>query len=189
MVANDNLIGTSSTSSCCPPAADAAAAGELMREVARLYTRAQRTVAECCQTSSTQCQLLVELGRAGPMPLAEIGQRLSLEKSWVSRAVDGLVDRGWATKEPNPADARSWLVTLSDPGRQRVQELNTTLDNHAARVLQALPAAERPRVEHALRLLLQALREHIDIAACCPVPTPSASPANHASSQDPSSCR
>lgn len=168
---------------------DPGAAGELMREVARLYTRAQRTVAECCRTSSTQCQLLVELGRSGPVPLAEIGQRLSLEKSWVSRAVDGLVERGWATKEPNPADARSWLVTLTAEGRQRVHELNATLDTHAARVLQALPAAERPLVERALRLLLQALREDIDIAACCPVPTPSATLLTHAKCKDPSTCR
>lgn len=172
-----------------PTATDPGTAGALMREVARLYTRAQRTVAECCRTSSTQCQLLVELGRAGPVPLAELGQRLSLEKSWVSRAVDGLVERGWATREPNPADARSWLVTLTRDGQQRVLELNATLDNHAARVLQALPAAERPRVERALGLLLQALREDIDIAACCPVPTPSAATPDPRTCKDPTTCR
>lgn len=146
--------------------------GELLREVARLYTRAQRVVADCCRTSNTQCHLLVELGRSGPVPLTELGQRLSLEKSWVSRAVDGLAQRGWVTKEPNPRDARSWLVTLTAEGEDRVRELNATLDNHAARLLATLGERERAIVEQSLLLLLKALREDIDIAACCPVPTP-----------------
>jgi DNA-binding MarR family transcriptional regulator len=146
--------------------------GELLREVARLYTRAQRAVADCCRTSSTQCHLLVELGRSGPVPLSELGQRLSLEKSWVSRAVDGLVDRGWATKEPNPQDARSWLVTLTADGVARARELNATLDNHAAQVLEKLNERDRAMVEKSLTLLLKALREDIDIAACCPAAAP-----------------
>lgn len=152
------------------PPAPSPAPGELLREVARLYTRAQRAVADCCRTSSTQCQLLVELGRSGPVPLSELGQRLMLEKSWVSRAVDGLVERGWATKEPNPQDARSWLVTLTVGGVDRVRELNATLDNHAAQMLDQLSERDRAMVGKSLLLLLRALREDIDIAACCPAP-------------------
>lgn len=150
--------------------ATTASTGPLLRELARLYTRAQRTAAECCSTSSTQCHLLTELGRSGPLTPTDIGARLGLEKSWVSRAVDGLVARGWATKEPHPRDARSWLVTLTAEGQARVQALNTTLDNHASRVLKQLPAASRRQVETSLLLLLKALREHVDIAACCPLP-------------------
>lgn len=153
-----------------PTASTSHLPGELLREVARLYTRAQRVVADCCRTSSTQCHLLVELGRAGPLPLSELGARVTLEKSWVSRAVDGLVERGWATKEPNPLDARSWLVTLTADGEGRVRELNATLDNHASRVLDQLNERDRATVEKSLLLLLKALREDVDIASCCPAP-------------------
>lgn len=145
-------------------------AGELLREVARLYTRAQRTVADCCGTTSTQCHLLVELGRSGPVPLVELGQRLALEKSWVSRAVDGLAARGLVTKEPNPQDARSWLVTLTGEGEARVRDLNRTLDRHASRLLDTLNARDRAHVETSLLLILRALREETDIAACCAPP-------------------
>lgn len=145
-------------------------AGELLREVARLYTRAQRVVADCCGTTGTQCHLLVELGRSGPMPLVELGQRLGLEKSWVSRAVDGLADRGLATREPNPLDARSWLVTLTADGEARVRELNATLDNHASHLLDRLDERERGQVEQTLTLILKALREQTDVAACCAAP-------------------
>ena len=143
-------------------------AGGLLREVARLYTRAQRVVADCCRTTSTQCHLLTELGRSGPLPLSELGIRVMLEKSWVSRAVDAMVERGLVTKEPNPVDARSWLVTLTAEGQRTVLELNRTLDEHADQLLGSLGERERAAVRNSLLLLMKALRE--DTAATCCLP-------------------
>ena len=144
--------------------------GNLLREVARSYSRAQRVVADCCRTTSTQCHLLTELARSGPLPLSELGTRVLLEKSWVSRAVDSMVERGLVTKEPNPSDARSWLVTLTDDGVRTVQELEQALDSHAEQLLSALSERERSTVEHSLLLLMKALRE--DTAANCCLPAP-----------------
>ena len=143
-------------------------AGELLREVARLYTRAQRVVADCCNTTSTQCHILTELGRSGPMPMSELGTRLLLEKSWISRAVDGLVERKLVTKEPNPADARSWMVTLTTAGKRRVKELNATLDGHAEQLLAALGERDRREVDHALLVLLKVLRQDRSATCCLP---------------------
>ena len=154
------------------PKSPSSESGSLLREVARIYTRAQRVVADCCRTTNTQCHLLTELGRSGPMPLSELGTRVSLEKSWVSRAVDAMVTRGLVTKEPNPADARSWLVTLTAEGARTVNELNKTLDTHADQLLSTLSAQERAAVENSLLLLLKALRE--DQAANCCLPPPEA---------------
>ncbi|MDR7335810.1 MarR family winged helix-turn-helix transcriptional regulator [Roseateles asaccharophilus] len=147
------------------------APGSLLREVARLYTRAQRVVADCCRTTSTQCHLLTELGRSGPLPLSELGTRVSLEKSWVSRAVEAMAARGLVTKEPNPLDARSWLVTLTADGERTVQELNRTLDDHAESLLATLGPRERAAVETSLLTLLKALRED-PAATCCLPPEP-----------------
>jgi len=133
-----------------------------------MYTRAQRVVADCCRTTSTQCHLLTELARTGPLPLSELGTRVSLEKSWVSRAVEAMVERGLVTKEPNPLDARSWLVTLTDDGVRTVNELNQTLNAHAEQLLGSLNTRERAAVENSLLLLMKALRE--DTAANCCLP-------------------
>lgn len=152
------------------PPLPSGSAGELLREVARLYTRAQRVVADCCQTTSTQCHLLTELGRSGPMPMGELGTRLLLEKSWISRAVDGLAERGLVTREPNPADARSWLVTLTADGRRRVRELNATLDAHAESLLSGLTERDRAQVDRALLVLLRVLRNDGPATCCLPAP-------------------
>lgn len=153
-------------------------AGALLREVARMYSRAQRVVADCCRATGTQCHLLTELGRAGALPLSELGLRLCLEKSWVSRAVDGMVARGLVSKEPNPADARSWLVTLTPAGERTVEELNRTLDDHAEQLLTGLNARQRAALEASLTILIDALRT--DNAANCCLPA--------ASKRGPASC-
>jgi len=145
--------------------------GSLLREVARMYTRAQRVVADCCRTTSTQCHLLTELGRSGPLPLSELGTRVSLEKSWVSRAVEAMAARGLVSKEPNPQDARSWLVTLTADGERTVHELNRSLDEHAQSLLASLNARERDAVETSLLTLLKALRQD-PAATCCLPPDP-----------------
>ncbi|MCU7369698.1 MarR family transcriptional regulator [Paucibacter sp. O1-1] len=146
-----------------------ASAGELLREVARLYTRAQRLVADCCQTTPTQCHILTELARAGvALPMSELGTRLLLEKSWVSRAVEGLAAKGLVLKTDNPVDARSWLVGLSPAGEARVSELNGLLDGHAEQLLATLAAPQREAVQTALLLLLKTLRADHSAMCCLP---------------------
>ena len=78
---------------------DTPTAGVLLREVARLHAHSQREQVACCNgTTSTQCLILTEVGRNGPMTLADLGRRTSLDKGWLSRAVETLVQEGLLTK-------------------------------------------------------------------------------------------
>ena len=151
---------------------DPEVSGSLLREVTRLYARAQRTAADCCGTTPTQCQIITELGRTGPIPLGELGKRLCLEKSWIGRAVDGLVAEGLLARDTNPADSRSWLVSLTAAGKRRHKALNDQLEDHAERVIGGLSPRERGAVNQSLGLLLRALREDagLNTGSCCAVP-------------------
>ena len=144
------------------------ASAELLREVTRLYARAQRVVADCCSTTNTQCHILGELGRAGPLTPGELGTRLQLEKSWMSRALDTMVERDLVSKDANPEDARSWIVSLTPLGKRRFKELNATLDGHAAKLLASLDEKDRQDVQRALALLLNVLREDPSATCCLP---------------------
>lgn len=142
--------------------------GLVLREVARLYTRAQRVEAGRCKTTSTQCLILTELARTGEQPMTELGQRLLFEKSWVSRAVDGLVDLGAVAKRVNPEDSRSWLVGLTAAGKKRVRELEGALDVHANELFAALAPADRESTKRSLALLLNVLRSDSSATCCLP---------------------
>ena len=131
----------------------------LLREVARLHANSQRErVAYCHGTTLTQCLILTEVGRNGPMTLADLGHRTSLDKGWLSRTVEMLVQQGLLTKALGDADRRTIRIALSPAGQTRYQQLNETLNAHAERVMARIPPAEREQVAHALARLYQALQ-------------------------------
>ncbi len=141
---------------------DTLAAGNLLREVARLHVHTQREqVAYCTGTTSTQCVILTEVGRNGPMTLADLGRRTGLDKGWLSRAVETLVQQGLLTKALGDSDRRTICITLSKAGERRFRQLNETLDAHAQRVMARIPPAEREQVAHALALLHQSLQAEV----------------------------
>ena len=138
---------------------DISTAGVLLREVARLHVHSQREQVACCNgTTSTQCLILTEVARFGPMTLADLGRRTSLDKGWLSRAVEALVQAGLLTKTLGNSDRRTIRITLSPAGETRSQLLNETLNAHAERVMALIPPTEREQVAHALALLHQALQ-------------------------------
>src|SRR6516225_3291361 len=148
---------------------DTPTAGNLLREVARLHVHTQREQVACCTgTTSTQCLILTEVGRNGPMTLAELGRRTSLDKGWLSRAVEMLVQQGLLTKALGDHDRRTIRIALSPGGQTRFGQLNETLDAHAERVMARIPKAEQEQVAHALALLYQSLQAEAKDSACTP---------------------
>jgi len=137
--------------------------GALLREVARLHTHLQRANVACCAgTTVTQCTVLTELGRSGPVPLAELSRRIGFDKSWTSRAVEHLVQDGLVEKAPSQTDHRMVRLSLSTVGEQRVRDLNRTLNGLSERVLERVPATEHEGVQKALSLLLVALQAEVE---------------------------
>src|SRR5215213_6446774 len=59
--------------------------------------------------------LLVEAG--GPMSLGALAEELALSPAAVSRAVDGLLQRGELKRDEDPEDRRSKIVSLAAKGR------------------------------------------------------------------------
>jgi DNA-binding MarR family transcriptional regulator len=141
---------------------DTPTTGNLLREVARLHVHTQREqVAYCTRTTSTQCLILTEVGRFGPLTLADLGRRTSLDKGWLSRAVEMLVQQGLLTKALSDSDRRTIRIALSKAGETRFGQLNETLDAHAQRVMARIPPTEQEQVAHALELLYQSLQAEV----------------------------
>jgi DNA-binding MarR family transcriptional regulator len=133
--------------------------GVLLREIARTLLQLQRAQVACCaRTTSTQCFILGEVGRNGELTPIELGRRLALDRGWISRAVDSLVDEGLLQKRPHESDGRSVVLSLTREGERRYAELNRILNQHADGVLRRIPRSDRPLIDRALRQLHGALQ-------------------------------
>ncbi|GCE25118.1 hypothetical protein KDA_06020 [Dictyobacter alpinus] len=132
--------------------------GALLREIARLHVQLQRNcVAYCGGTTTTQCTVLTELGRSGPVTLAELSRRIGFDKSWTSRAVEHLVQDGLVEKIASTHDRRTVQLSLSAAGEKRLADLNNTLNGLAEQTFEHIPTSQHEMVRSSLELLQQAL--------------------------------
>jgi DNA-binding MarR family transcriptional regulator len=106
-----------------------------------------------------EAHALMELQRDTPLSQQELGARLHLEKSTVSRLVAQLEGRGWMTRTRSVTDGRVLELTLSDAGRDVAAQLSAARAAKFARVLAAVPEAQRAAVVAALDILVEAMRE------------------------------
>lgn len=121
--------------------------GALLRDVARLHTHLQRLCVSCCEgTTVTQCTVLTELSRSGPMTLAQLSRRIGLDKSWTSRAVEQLTQEGLVEKVPGGQDRRTVQLSLSGTGIARVQALDQTLNALADQALERIPREQHASI-------------------------------------------
>jgi DNA-binding MarR family transcriptional regulator len=83
----------------------------------------------------------------------------------MSAGVQVLCDRGWAVKRPNPADARSSLVSLTDRGRTVLAEARRERAEVVAARLRSDPRHTESDLATAvavLRRLLEDTATHTD---------------------------
>jgi DNA-binding MarR family transcriptional regulator len=147
---------------------------ELSRDMAALANFLMRTanmgtfnaIAEL-DLSFTQIKALCALDADGEeRSVKALADSLGVSLATMSRAVDGLFERGFVRREEDAADRRMKRVGLTDAGRAVPQALNDARLSALQELMSSLVDEEADALAHALGLILQR-RE--DIAAYRPI--------------------
>jgi len=88
-------------------------------------TRRIRAEKSDLELSDTQYSVLSVLDRLGPLTLRELADHERVQPPSMTRAVNGLADRGLATRSEHPADGRQVLARL---GIRSIRELRGRTD-------------------------------------------------------------
>jgi DNA-binding MarR family transcriptional regulator len=99
--------------------------------------------------------LLVEAG--APMSLGALSEELALSPAAVSRAVDGLVQRGELKREEDPEDRRSKIVSLAARGRATYDRIIAVRLAGVRSFLEQLEPGERDALGSALHPIVERL--------------------------------
>ena len=130
------------------------ASNAVSRLIARAYeTRFGLKVAEW--------RLIAVLAETEGLTQQAIVERTVMDKVTVSRAVQGLMERRLATREPNPRDARSHLVSLTKEGLALHAEVAPIALNTERKLLEGLTPDEVKELE---RLLIWVERKSDELA-------------------------
>ena len=102
--------------------------------------------------SVLECHVLVELERSDTLASVELAEMLSVDKSGLSRTISVLVKRKWVRERRDPRDGRRKLLSLTPPGRRKVDELNALANSQVDDGLRLLAPSQRIQVMEALQL-------------------------------------
>lgn len=90
--------------------------GRLVRAVTR------RSAGRSPDVPTASLRLLSQVDELGPVTIGALAAADRCSQPTMSAGVQALCERGWAAKTPNPEDARSSLVTLTEAGRSVLTE-------------------------------------------------------------------
>ncbi|KUN02485.1 MarR family transcriptional regulator [Streptomyces yokosukanensis] len=129
----------------------------LERELTVLLRRARANQGEMAREvhpdlESSAYGLLIRLDECGGQRATELAAYIGVGKATMSRQLRALEELGLIAREPDPADGRAWLVTLTDEGRGRVGKVR---EARRARYVSQLAHWNRREVSELARLLHQ----------------------------------
>ncbi len=134
---------------------------QLFRKVLRTFERdvviRQKRDDRTGGLSVVQCHTVINLGDAGTATIGQMAERMGVDKSTLSRTMDGLVEKKLVTRTPHPEDRRSLLVSLTLKGQQICDQLNRVNNDYIKRVFSRIPETEHEAVIRYFQLFVSAM--------------------------------
>jgi DNA-binding MarR family transcriptional regulator len=132
------------------PAIDAA---RLRVAVLRLSRRLRKH--DLAGLTPSQLSTLSSVGKCGPVRLGDLAAAERIAPSTLTRLVNVLEERGYLSRQAAPGDARAFLVTMTDSGREVLERIRTEATNLLTDILTTLPPDQLAALEAALPALEQ----------------------------------
>jgi len=137
-----------------------------IRALVRRFAISERADVACCGMTVAQAATLETLAAEGPMRLGDLGARLGIAPSTLTRNLVRMEERGLVKRAAEPGDRRAFRVALTPAGRRSAADVLRQDLAFATNVLSGLPAAKRRDVLDGLEGLLAAVRDATE--SCCP---------------------
>ena len=114
--------------------------------LSRANARAQGLLADAFGAEGVRgyhFRLLAALDQYGPSSQAHLGRHTGIDRSDVVAALNELVERGLAERQPDLSDRRRNVISLTRRGADTLERLDAVLDDVQEAVLAPLTSGER----------------------------------------------
>lgn len=116
---------------------------KLIRKYEQLASMQVKRSTTCNGVSLAQCHTLLALEENQVCSLNTLSTAMKLEKSTVSRTIEGLVKIGLVIRKENSKNRRETLLSLSKQGQVTVDEINRENNGFYNMVLMGMPDEKR----------------------------------------------
>lgn len=126
---------------------------------------AQRLVADALAGASARRQhvtVLATLAEFGPLSQADLGRRCGIDRSDMVELINELSAQNCVERTPDEVDRRRNVVSITNAGEQRLDELRTLVDAAQEDLLTGLSAGDRAEL---VNLLTSVMESHPEFVA------------------------
>ena len=112
----------------------------------------------CCGVSLAQCHAVLEIGDSGNPSVSDLADKLKLDKSTLSRTIEGLVRLDLVSREINREDRRYLLITLTPQGEQVYRSINQFCNRYYQTVFDCIPEEKQLQIIESLKILTESMQ-------------------------------
>jgi DNA-binding MarR family transcriptional regulator len=137
----------------------------LTKDLLRKFQMRDRNEITCCGVSVSQCYTLDMLGEHGEMSMVQLARKMFLDKSTMTRVVDGLIERELVARRFDENDRRLIYIMLTAAGRKLIEGIRAQQLDSLRQILERIPMSERQKLLDSLELFSHAVQDWL--ATCC----------------------
>lgn len=136
--------------------------GELLQKTVRIFQMFEKEQIRVHGFTHSQCYILLEVFKHGPLTINEISGKMKLEISTITRIMDNLVRDQLMLRQRSMLDKRIVEAVLTVQGKQAAQKLQESITNYYQNIISNLPRGHVREVMSSVELLLSALEKAKD---------------------------
>jgi DNA-binding MarR family transcriptional regulator len=140
-------------------APSSAAVPRLRLVIARLYRQLAQASGDDLNLTYAQLSALARTQEHGPLRIGELAAHEQVAAPSLTRTIAPLAAAGLVSKEPDPSDRRSWLVTITPAGAELLGSIRRKRSELLARRIARLDAGQVDTLLAALPVLELLLTE------------------------------
>jgi len=117
----------------------------------------------CCGVTMAQCHTLLAVEAKGTTTVTELATKLELDKSTLSRTIDGLVTTGLINRTTDTGNRRSQHISLTPQGKKVADGINAQWNLYFTSLFARIPESKHQAVIESIAIL----SEVIPSSGCC----------------------
>jgi len=137
----------------------------LTKDLLRKFQMRDRNEITCCGVSVSQCYTLDTLGEHGEMSMVQLARKMFLDKSTMTRVVDGLIERALVERRFDDKDRRVIYIALTVAGRKVLEGIRRQQMGSLRLILERIPITERQKLLEGLEIFSSAVQDWWN--TCC----------------------
>jgi MarR family transcriptional regulator, organic hydroperoxide resistance regulator len=133
--------------------------GQMIQKLVRVIQLFERDQIKVHGFTTSQCNTLLEISKAGSLTMNELSDKMNLNTSTMTRILDNLVRDKYISRDRDEADRRIVVVSLTENGKEVAIKLSNSVNQYYKKIIENIPEGQVDSVLNSVNVLQKAFEK------------------------------